>query len=149
MDNLCNELEAIKLEENRYILRYETSNYSSNYSSNYGLNNTPQKELDENDSEIYSIINSELEELANYYYMWKKNRGEFCFMTEYNPKLEMYIQDKHSVIKIQKYLNGGNNALNIVVNKIYEKNPTEIIDVSIVNYLLKNYYTMNFTMNFN
>jgi hypothetical protein len=114
MDNLCKDIENIKLEETSY------------------------KSID---NEIYSIINNELEELGDYYYMFKKNRGEFYFMAEYNPKLDMYLQDKESFENLKKYLFEGSNALNIVINKIYEKNPQEIINVNIVNYLLNNYYS--------
>jgi hypothetical protein len=73
--------------------------------------------------------------------MFKKNKGHFCFTVEYNPKLDMYLQDKESFENLKKYLFEGSNALNIVVNKIYEKNPQEIINVNIVNYLLNNYYS--------
>jgi hypothetical protein len=121
MDNLCEKIHNINLDDGNGFQYKEESN-------------TP-------DNEIYSIINNELEELGDYYYMFKKNKGHFCFTVEYNPKLDMYLQDKESFENLKKYLFEGSNALNIVVNKIYEKNPQEIINVNIVNYLLNNYYS--------
>lgn len=102
--------------------------------------------LDNNsNSELKIKISNDLDKLVNYYFIWNKNRGDFCLGSVYKPSISILNNNtEYSIKQIKHYLIDNNNGINMFISKIYEVNIFEKINLELVHYLYNYYYNMVF-----
>ena len=115
------------------------------------LNNMNLYDNPDSETELKIQINNDLDKLVNYYFIWNKNRGDFCLGSVYKPIICINNNEKDGKFKINQfkhYLIDNNNGINMFISKIYEKiyenNISEKINLDLVHYLYNYYYNTVF-----
>ena len=115
-DNLCNQL------------------------NDMNLDNNPNSE-----TELNIKISNDLDKLVNYYFIWNKNKGDFCLGSDYKPSISILNNNtEYSIDQLKHYLIDNNNGINMFISKIYHINISEKINLELVHYLYNYYYNMVF-----
>jgi len=114
-DNLCNQL------------------------NDMNLDNNPNSE-----TELKIKISNDLDKLVNYYFIWNKNKGNFCLGSDYKPSICITNSTEYSINQLKHYLIDNNNGINMFITKIYHTNISEKINLELVHYLYNYYYNMVF-----